>query len=183
MYVSCPLSRPCRRAVPRCARLSAANTACPLLRQVVASLSISNCSGPTAHGGGWNDMCLLLNPGFSGMTKDQHRSQFNMWCAAFGLSWLFFFALVSLLLCRGRSRLARCLPHQVHSGRQPSHDGQPLGHRPVCHRDVEQPRGYCRQPRPCGLRCHSAWCVAARRRTEARPAALRGGLRGATVPR
>jgi hypothetical protein len=55
---------------------------------VLASLSIANYSGPTAHGGGWNDMCLLLNPGFSDMTKEQHRSQFNMWYIHFpGKSW------------------------------------------------------------------------------------------------
>ena len=41
-------------------------------------------AGPTASGGGWNDLCLLLNPGMGSgankMTPARTRSQFSLYC-------------------------------------------------------------------------------------------------------
>ncbi len=43
-----------------------------------------NVTGPTSYGGGWNDLCLLLNPGMghgeSVMTFERTRSQFSLYC-------------------------------------------------------------------------------------------------------
>lgn len=44
-----------------------------------------NVTGPTKNGGGWNDLCLLLNPGMGSgqqnlMTKARTRSQFSLYC-------------------------------------------------------------------------------------------------------
>ena len=45
---------------------------------------IDNVTGPTASGGGWNDLCLLLNPGMgrgeNAMTHVRTRSQFSLYC-------------------------------------------------------------------------------------------------------
>jgi hypothetical protein len=44
----------------------------------------NNVTGPTSNGGGWNDLCLLLNPGMGHgdgkMTPARTRSQFSLYC-------------------------------------------------------------------------------------------------------
>ena len=57
-----------------------------VLENVEAMLSLASFAGPSAGGGGWNDMSLLLLPGMGAsspaqlMTPERHRSQFNMHC-------------------------------------------------------------------------------------------------------
>ena len=56
-----------------------------IMQNVQNALSLTdNVTGPTAGGGGWNDLCLLLNPGTghgeNAMTNARTRSQFSLYC-------------------------------------------------------------------------------------------------------
>eukprot|EP01043_Picozoa_sp_COSAG02_P026634 COSAG02_NODE_1540_length_12016_cov_20.828480_4_plen_612_part_00 len=56
-----------------------------IMQNVENALSLTdNVTGPTSDGGGWNDLCLLLNPGMghgeSVMTFERTRSQFSLYC-------------------------------------------------------------------------------------------------------
>eukprot|EP00045_Choanoeca_perplexa_P013128 m.147065 g.147065 ORF g.147065 m.147065 type:complete len:541 (-) comp16248_c0_seq17:36-1658(-) len=50
-----------------------------IMENVNNALSVAAFPGPSANGGGWNDLCLLLTPGFSSMSNDQHRAQFSLY--------------------------------------------------------------------------------------------------------
>jgi alpha-galactosidase len=56
-----------------------------VMSNVNAALGLAKYAGPTANGGGWNDLSLLLTPGMGGtpggpqyITNERHRSQFTM---------------------------------------------------------------------------------------------------------
>ena len=50
-----------------------------IMENVMNALSVADFPGPSANGGGWNDLCLLLTPGFSSMTNENHRAQFSLY--------------------------------------------------------------------------------------------------------
>eukprot|EP00730_Choanoeca_flexa_P007227 TRINITY_DN12298_c6_g3_i3.p1 TRINITY_DN12298_c6_g3~~TRINITY_DN12298_c6_g3_i3.p1 ORF type:complete len:553 (+),score=102.98 TRINITY_DN12298_c6_g3_i3:240-1661(+) len=51
-----------------------------IMQNVINALSVAAFPGPSANGGGWNDLSLLLTPGFgkTPMTNVQHRAQFSL---------------------------------------------------------------------------------------------------------
>jgi hypothetical protein len=49
------------------------------MENIINAFSVAAFPGPSANGGGWNDMCLLLTPGFSSMSNDNHRAQFSLY--------------------------------------------------------------------------------------------------------
>jgi hypothetical protein len=55
-----------------------------IMSNVESMLSLAKYAGPTASGGGWNDMSLLLTPGMGSgaslMSKERFRSQFALHC-------------------------------------------------------------------------------------------------------
>lgn len=62
-----------------------------VMSNVNAMLTLARYAGPTAGGGGYNDMSLLLLPGMGSganiMTRERHRSQFSLHCV-FGANML-----------------------------------------------------------------------------------------------